>query len=193
MQKIFQEYGGVITTAMAIVALVSLIGIFFTADGDGWIDNAFHDVVDGFVNKVDEAVPGEGTGGSGGGSTIEPIAYSYNGVELPALPEWDKETYPYAYIGGTISIYDFSSKWYYLYLTDKPFAINSGLVNNGAMNYLSYVCKTEATDLVWSFVSENENKTVNANKSPAVWANYDIQNTDGSVFLPASDPVPVYE
>ena len=24
--------------------------------------------------------------------------YSYNGTVLPALPEWDKETYPYAYI-----------------------------------------------------------------------------------------------
>lgn len=57
MQKIFQEYGGVITTAMAIVALISVIGLFFTSNGDGWMDNAFHDVVDGFVNKVDEAVP----------------------------------------------------------------------------------------------------------------------------------------
>jgi hypothetical protein len=24
--------------------------------------------------------------------------YFYNGVELPALPEWDKEAYPYAAI-----------------------------------------------------------------------------------------------
>lgn len=80
MQKIFQEYGGVITTAMVIVALVSLIGIFFTADGDGWMDNAFHDVVDGFVGKVDEAVPGEGTGGSGGSG-----GGNGDGSSLPAV------------------------------------------------------------------------------------------------------------
>ena len=28
--------------------------------------------------------------------SVEPIAYSYNGTVWPALPEWDKTTYPYA-------------------------------------------------------------------------------------------------
>jgi hypothetical protein len=27
-----------------------------------------------------------------------PIAYLYNGVQLPPLPEWDREKYPYAVI-----------------------------------------------------------------------------------------------
>ena len=28
----------------------------------------------------------------------QPVAYLYNGVRLPKLPEWDRETYPYATI-----------------------------------------------------------------------------------------------
>lgn len=77
MQKIFQEYGGVITTAMAIVALIGLLGLFFTPGGTGWMDKAFHKVVNGFVNQVEEATPGRGSGDSGGsgGESDESIAH----------------------------------------------------------------------------------------------------------------------
>lgn len=62
MQKIFQEYGGVITTAMAIVALVGLIGMLFTPGGTGWMDNAFGNVVTQFSDKVQLAAPAAGPG-----------------------------------------------------------------------------------------------------------------------------------
>lgn len=59
MKKIFNEFGGVITTALAIVVIVGLVGMLFTSGGDGWMDNAFRDVIEGFGNKVDNAIPGE--------------------------------------------------------------------------------------------------------------------------------------
>ena len=33
-------------------------------------------------------------------SAPTPVAYLYNGIRLPALPEWDRGVYPYAYIVG---------------------------------------------------------------------------------------------
>lgn len=59
MQKIFQEYGGVITTAMAIVALIGLLGLLFTPGGTGWMDGAFKNVIRDFADKVDGAEPGQ--------------------------------------------------------------------------------------------------------------------------------------
>lgn len=56
MQKIFHNFGGVILVALIVVALISLIGLFFTSDGDGWMDNAFKDVIHGFTDKADGAI-----------------------------------------------------------------------------------------------------------------------------------------
>lgn len=179
MQKMFQEYGGVITTAMAIVALVSLIGLFFTSDGDGWMDNAFHDVANGFVNKVDEAVPGE-DGGSGGGGTIEPILYSYNGVELPALPDAVKE-YPFAVI------YNLTGS-YRLALSDGvPTFSTTSMKMNGSG--ITYWCKND----VWEEYTNHEDDESYTQSgffaSAIVWANTDIVNTNGSVIETGTDSV----
>lgn len=50
MKKIFQEYGGVITVAVAIVALVGIVGMLL--GNGGVMPNAFKDVVSGFSDKV---------------------------------------------------------------------------------------------------------------------------------------------
>lgn len=42
--------------------------------------------------------------------------YLYNGIELPALPEYDKTLYPYAFIVHDIS--PISGEYYFLYLTN---------------------------------------------------------------------------
>ncbi|MBR5608629.1 MAG: leucine-rich repeat domain-containing protein [Bacteroidaceae bacterium] len=80
MKKIFKEYGGVITTVMAIVALIGVIGLLFNPGGTGWMDGAFQDVIGGFGEKVENAIPGEGTtGGSGdSGSVYDPNAPELN-------------------------------------------------------------------------------------------------------------------
>ena len=44
------------------------------------------------------------------------MAKYYNGIELPALPEYDKSLYPYAFIVHDIS--PISGEYYFLYLTN---------------------------------------------------------------------------
>ena len=69
--------------------------------------------------------------------------FLYNGVKLPALPEWDKEKYPYA-------------------------AMNLG-ANYGVLYLLDNALMAKQFQ----------------------WANFDILNEDGTLYLAASDPVPV--
>ena len=116
----------------------------------------------------------------------EPIAYSYNGVILPALPEWDREMYPYAWIrrkplGG-----------YWLHIQNE---INFTTSDTGAEsieinpdNCLRY---SKSGD---EWVKE----TIAASSAVAtdgwmVWANFDMYSTSGALIIAASDPIPVYE
>ena len=61
MKKIFSEYGGVITVAMAIVALVCVVALLVGGPNGGWIGNAFNHTIDKFGDKVDEAISVEKT------------------------------------------------------------------------------------------------------------------------------------
>lgn len=61
MQKIFEEYGGVIVTALAIVALIGVVYLMFAGDGSGWMEEAFENVIDSFLNKTSSAIGGINT------------------------------------------------------------------------------------------------------------------------------------
>ena len=52
MQKIFEEYGGVIVTVIAIVALIGIVALLMEGENGGWIGAAFKDVVDKFLSKA---------------------------------------------------------------------------------------------------------------------------------------------
>ena len=58
MRKAFEWYAVVILVTIAIVALLGVLGIFFTKDGDGTMDTAYHEVVDRFAEKVDVSYQG---------------------------------------------------------------------------------------------------------------------------------------
>ena len=121
---------------------------------------------------------------------VDPVAYLYNGVELPALPGWDKETYPYAavikFTNGTIPL-------------EIRFLVSTSPMVNTAGNMV----KTEKPCVRWSYGEaewtdktehpDTGDGTVIVTMSGAIWANHDILKNDGTVYLAASEPVPVYE
>ena len=116
-----------------------------------------------------------------------PVAYLYNGVRLPALPEWDREAYPFAVItdGGTRP-----KLWL---LSGATFGPN----NDGTEwrvkcdSYLSY--SQSRVSYTWAYVTKADTASDICEITDVVWANFDILNSDGSVYLAESVPIPVYE
>lgn len=129
-----------------------------------------------------------------------PTAHLYNGVKLPALPEWDRETYPYANI-----YYENSTKVYQVTFTSAPCTYYGT-----AGKYIKCPCPllfAKLTDGAWSELTAAESG-VNGNPykdlsiknfagatyGTAVWSNHDIMSEiDSTVYLAASEPAPVYE
>lgn len=114
--------------------------------------------------------------------------YLYNGVELPALPEWDATTFPYATIMPT------TSGFYSVRFTAATVFYNNSVGNisindiDADLRYIYY----EFNGSEW--VGDGTVKELSiafTSSSGATWSNYDILNEDGSVYLAASDPVPV--
>lgn len=123
-----------------------------------------------------------------------PIAYLYNGVQLPDINTvWtDKETYPYAVIR------QMADGSYCLYLCSAVATYGKTLVSYYAKyptgSYcISYNCSGDSwiSDTQW--LPSSSTITVGDSNNPAMWSNHDIMNTDGTTYLAASDPVPVYE
>lgn len=125
----------------------------------------------------------------------EPVAYLYNGVRLPKLPEWDRAVYPYAVI------YGFGSQFRFLFdvCSERPVRyFNSG--TNGYSVGCPNGCQslyfgTESS--LWNngqpyMQNDHYSRYWNSTNGP-VWANFDILNEDGTVALATSEPIPVYE
>jgi N-acetylneuraminic acid mutarotase len=145
-----------------------------------------------------------------------PTAYLYNGVKLPALPEWDREKYPYALISFDDYSLDPSETFIVAFarLVKTIDYSNSTLCE--CVNY--YAGDPHCTCTVaygepfsWGHYSSGEYKEGFGSSEndgdirfDAIdWANFDlICQTDiyanagkpiGSVYLKASEPIPVYE
>lgn len=119
----------------------------------------------------------------------EPVAYLYNGVRLPALPEWDREKYPYAVI-----VFRKATEEYYLYTLSNK--VHGETVIFDTYYYRSkapYDCfHIENDSWVWWFFQEDGDLNSNPKTHTIIWANHEIIDVDGSVFLDATEPVPVY-
>ena len=111
----------------------------------------------------------------------------YNGIELPALPEWDDTTYPVAVIIRCLDLNSTVAKLYggeyvFAYGTryDQPGRIV--LLGKGGMFYTkdgAWVPSTYSesiVDVTYDYVIE------------PVWTNTDIVRNDGVVILEASEP-----
>lgn len=130
--------------------------------------------------------------------------YLYNGVELPALPEWDKETYPYAYI-----YYRSDTKKYVFIALDRKSVYGTYTIKDETFCRV-YVYFNAGEDVIfqrahcavggaWSEVedvfTEHSETGVGfysyASGTP-FWSNHDILNTDnGTLYLAASNLVSV--
>lgn len=123
----------------------------------------------------------------------EPVAYLYNGVRLPKLPEWDKETYPYAWIYQAIS-----SGTYYLRISDTPvvrrlypdYGTASFYSSGTGCRFNNTNGKWEQFDIEWGEPFDNY---FPESRYLTIWVNQDMLNSDGTVYLAASAPIPVYE
>lgn len=124
--------------------------------------------------------------------------YLYNGVELPALPEWDRETYPYATIG-----YDDNNRVILelhtslLYFSKTYSGIGYG--NGGVSPYENcvnrwYSLSADGTEWVHGgdYDIDVTDQSTDHMFVSAIWSNADIANRDdNSVYLSATDPIPV--
>ena len=137
--------------------------------------------------------------------------YLYNGVELPDIHTvWtDKETYPYAcvlYVADGSAEIGFPAQFASLQLFEvRGVAENDSLSVEGTFKYRNYIW-TDSQELVDLYASVGITCAVNTwfliEDYPALnaslfalpsWSSYDILNTDGSVYLAASAPVPAAE
>lgn len=141
------------------------------------------------------------------GSAVEKklVGYSYNGVILPKLPEYDTEAYPYAYIYRSV-------KWnrYYLVVQGTvakltaPFRDDTSprryLFSSATIGYFVNGEDGAKEEAYWCDGNGNAYMgqidlidTDGASVREIVWSNHDILDTDGSVYYSASsDPSPVY-
>lgn len=124
-----------------------------------------------------------------------PIAYSYNGVVLPKLPEWDRSVYPYALLHRGENETD---GVYYVFLVGnmKPHHLANGVhfcgygyAENGD-SYKAFKSYTYNPYTTWGEFGYTYTWFLSSN---IFWTNTDILDEDGSVYMEASEPVPVYE
>lgn len=107
----------------------------------------------------------------------------YNGVELPASPE---SIYPYAFI------FNFFDYGYYFITSSHPISFDTALnkltnTNNSFIDRRDY--SVEGGVWALSFDGRMNAGTTLVSTGIPVWANYDLCDLNGSVFLPASIPI----
>lgn len=124
----------------------------------------------------------------------EPVAYLYNGVRLPKLPEWDRVAYPYAYLNFQYFGTYLQNCFLYAFTEPKHKTVeySNGYYATGVSAGEKYL----SAQISNGVFTEPEEKTPEFDKvlaSTIDWANYDILNNDGTLYLAASEPTPVYE
>lgn len=144
----------------------------------------------------------------------EPVAYLYNGVRLPKLP--DMTGYPYAVLSYDDTDYVVNGSYIgYLILSDRAFFYREKLGAYYSIyttgSYIEYQLVSDTRLLEYATIIGLSESIITANvwtrsrtmdnadglekgatKNP-IWANCNIDAEDGTNYLEESDPVPVYE
>lgn len=136
-------------------------------------------------------------------SAPAPVAYLYNGVRLPALPEWDREMYPYAYISDINN--DVTPGEYFILVICSELPIwgtttgtvfyNKYVAQGNVIRYKCYPSDNgQWVDVTgYSFAIASKRSDQSDYMVKAIWSNTETKDYNGSLLLSASDPVPVYE
>ena len=128
--------------------------------------------------------------------------YLYNGVELPELPKWDKETYPYAVIVEVLLL-GTPASWE-LYLTSTPLAASTEskkyLKATADGHGVKYMIDLSQDHTDWTDESDVEltsgadvvsiDKDLMMTTHALRWCNYDVFNYEqDTIYLAASYPI----
>ena len=135
-----------------------------------------------------------------------PVAWLYNGVRLPGLPE-EITAFKYrfieAFVGGDLTAYyvtafDEEPSVYIENLNGSDSLATKYYGTNGKKVAASYATTSPGHD-EWLVLPTTEMSISAAlegylHKEPGlIWSNNDVVDLDGSIILAASDPVSVYE
>lgn len=122
-----------------------------------------------------------------------PIAYLYNGVQLPPLPEVE---YEYA----VINWYSYN-QCYALSLFESPNYFTAygadffGTDESGVPKAKVYFAKNGAWELSditeWNFVVTKGDEDQLSDS--ALWANFNLNYSDGTIYVAATEPIPIYK
>ena len=124
-------------------------------------------------------------------SQKEPVAYLYNGVRLPALPEWDKEAYPYAVIWYTPGFFGIGS-YYYLIISQTEIVTDATSSEKFTVGADAIVYSINAPYKPDSGDTWKESTFSGGAYSGLRWSNYDVYDAEGTMKQAASDVVTVY-
>jgi hypothetical protein len=117
----------------------------------------------------------------------KPVAYLYNGVRLPKLPDVPSDVGAGSWDSAVIFK---DGEVYNLWFGNAPFELYQGGVATTTQGRLWWKYSAETNEWVWvNGVSTGSNYK----NAPPVWCNQDLLGYDGSVYLAASEPIPVYE
>lgn len=124
----------------------------------------------------------------------QPIAYLYNGVQLPPLPEWDKEIYPYAVIYPYTTISANPVSGYKLRIAETlEYGQNDIGVNGFDLGIGEEYSSPDGSNGWGDRTEEQYTHWFPETSSHIVWTNTDLFYADGNLWFAASDPIPVYE
>lgn len=133
------------------------------------------------------------------------VSWSYNGVELPKLPKWDKEAYPYAVLKTKYLFSDKTLSQLYISSVPATFYPNAEgdtedtwlfFMYDEKHSFMNYIIFWRNGEENWRLDQSGEAESYRLEIYDGIypddcWANHDvISSVDGSIYLAASDPVP---
>lgn len=131
------------------------------------------------------------------GSKKEPVAYLYNGVRLPPIPDEIKACLHIVVFRTDLT--NDGGNYHRMFGTNAQMRTFEGaglfpITYHGSVDTAEFREGSAYPNYTeWTLSNSIGTDGFNNYLHMVVWANYDVLNLDGTVYLAASDPVPVYE